>query len=117
MLASYNLEKRQALKVVVPKTPRKLNVSKEFKQLLPEFYEYIANLLGCSHAPNFDCRKLLISKTVQNRLYENYRREFEHEKDDYAFNSQITSMLLLYGPKVSNSLGDFEVLVERGFIN
>lgn len=57
----------------------------------------------------YDCRKIVISKEVQEKIIEYY------EKKGHSL-SKINQLLLLYGPKVDHNLQGYEVEVSEGFL-
>lgn len=86
---------------------------------LPEFYDAVGEYLNVDIATvHYDCRKLLISKTIQDHIYCSYHKLYPElsEKNPADLKARVTEMLLVSGPKVSDKLNDFEVEILEGFI-
>lgn len=82
---------------------------------LTEFYENVARKIPVeiTNKTCFDCRKICVTKPVQEALWSYYRDE--KEKTD----EQIAAMLLGYGPKANleeHGILEYRVEIEDGFI-
>jgi len=76
---------------------------------LVEFYDAVAYKLGYNpEAVCYDCRKLTVSKSVQDVWYHEFQNEGMNP-------SQITMLLLMSGPKVDQNLQNYDVEVFDGF--
>lgn len=89
------------------------------KTLLP-FYIYIAEIIGYSDEDIecYDCRKMWVAENVQEAIIESYQAKYSV---NYAHNSdlitqEITSTLVIGGPKMDKSLPNGHVKIEPGFI-
>jgi hypothetical protein len=82
---------------------------------LTKFYENVARKIPAEMTDKtcFDCRKICVTKSVQEALWSYYRDE--KEKTD----EQIATMLLGYGPKANleeHGILEYRAEVEDGFI-
>lgn len=82
---------------------------------LTKFYENVARKIPAEITDKtcFDCRKICVTKSVQEALWSYYRDE--KEKTD----EQIATMLLGYGPKANleeHGILEYRAEVEDGFI-
>lgn len=78
---------------------------------LTEFYQAVADRLGIktTDKTNFDCRKICVTKSVQEILWQYYY-------DAGDSNSQIATLFLMLGPKANLTGNVYAVEVEDGFI-
>ena len=86
---------------------------------LPEFYDAVGAYLNVDTATvHYDCRKILISKTIQDHIKCSYHKLYPElsEKDPVDLKARVTQMLLVSGPKVSHELQGLEVEILEGFI-
>lgn len=89
------------------------------EKTLIEFYDAVGKMLGATvESATYDCRKINISKGIQDGFYETYRRLFQekYQGDIQRLNEDITALLLISGPKVSEKLNGFCVEVLPGFL-
>ena len=82
---------------------------------LTEFYENVARkiLVGITDKTCFDCRKICVTKSVQEVLWSYYRDE-KGKTDE-----QIAAMWLGYGPKANlgeRGIPEYRAKIEDGFI-
>ncbi|MCI6453163.1 hypothetical protein [Hungatella sp.] len=82
---------------------------------LTTFYENVAHGLQIetTDKTRFDCRKICVTKSVQEALWSYYREE-KGKTDE-----QIAAMLLGYGPKANleeHSIQEYRAEIEDGFI-
>lgn len=78
---------------------------------LEVFYENAAKIIGVdiTNDTRYDCRKICVTKPVQNYIWEHYSEEgYSDEK--------IAALLLQYGPKANLSGETLEFTVEDGFV-
>lgn len=86
---------------------------------LDDFYEYVGRQLDEYTAEMmFDCKKINISKDIQDCIYESYHALYPdlYQRNPTEFNTQVTMLLAIKGPKVSIALNSFEVELEDGFL-
>ena len=82
---------------------------------LTEFYENVARKISVkiTDKTRFDCRKICVTKSVQEALW-SYYRDKKGKTDE-----QIATMFLGYGPKANveeHGILDYRAEVEDGFI-
>lgn len=78
---------------------------------IPEFYNMIARKLGYDpDKVQFDCRKICVTKTVQNQIFSFYKNE------NNASREAINQTWLAYGPKANLPHNTYVVNVQNGFI-
>lgn len=83
---------------------------------LTTFYENVARRLRkkVTDKTKFDCRKICVTKSVQEVLWSYYREE-KNRTDE-----QIAAMLLGYGPKANleeHEILEYRAETEAGFIS
>ena len=86
---------------------------------LEKFYEHVGKQLeGYTEDKKFDCRKINISKMLLDCIYESYRNMHPelYRQNRKEFDTEVTALLLMSGPKVSENLKGYEVEVEEGFL-
>lgn len=78
--------------------------------LLGAFYENVAKRTGAkvTDKTQFDCRKICITKSVQDIIWKKYAEE------GYA-DTTIAALMLQYGPKANLDGSELEFVVEPGF--
>lgn len=81
---------------------------------LSAFYENVAKKLSfkVTDKTEFDCRKICVSKSVQEAIWSYYREEKDAE------DGNISMLWLSFGPKANldNKYNWYTVKVEEGFI-
>lgn len=80
---------------------------------LPKFYETVAKKMGVviTDSTSFDCRKICVTKNVQDELWAYY-----YEEEGYA-NLQISALFLNVGPKANLEDPDLYLAeTEDGFV-
>lgn len=89
----------------------KLN-KEEIKDLgLNEFYKVAATVAGLeTEFGMFDCRKINVSKKIQDLWYEMYKEKGMNP-------TEITMMLLMCGPKVDPDLTGYTADVDKAFVS
>lgn len=85
---------------------------------LPDFYDAVARKMGYNATDNlsYDCRKITISKEIQNGFYEYYIKSLRENLSEREIRTSVTMLLLMSGPKVDEALKGNEVEVFDGFI-
>lgn len=86
---------------------------------LSEFYEVIGKELNVDISTiQYDCRKILISKEIQDYIYYSYHILYPElsKRDPLELKAYVTAILLTHGPKVSEGLKGYEVEILEGFI-
>lgn len=86
---------------------------------LSEFYDMVGERLNVDTSTvYYDCRKIKISKNIQDHIYYSYHNLYPEmsETDPTDLKARVAAMLLVQGPKVSEQLNDFEVEILEGFI-
>lgn len=83
---------------------------------LTDFYENVARKIpvGITDRTLFDCRKICVTKLVQDTLWSYYREE------QHISNMDITAIFLIYGPKANLKKAKdmpYRAEVEDGFIS
>lgn len=76
-----------------------------------DLYDIVARKLG--YDPNrvcYDCRKICVTKSVQDQVFAFYKEEINASEVD------ISTIWLMYGPKANLDGEDFKVKVSAGFI-
>lgn len=76
-----------------------------------KFYVNAAKIIGVvdSDDISYDCRKIQVTKVVQNEIMKYYAEDGNSSED-------ISGILLMFGPKANLSGDGFEFVVEDGFI-
>lgn len=83
---------------------------------ITELYDIAASLMGKETKDlQYDCRHINIAKNIQDGFFVHYRENNPHMSES-EFNMSMGMLLLNYGPKVDESLADYEVEVFDGFI-
>lgn len=79
---------------------------------LSTFYENVAKKMGVAvtDSTQFDCRKIYVSRPVQEEICVYYRDE------KCKANCEISAMLLCYGPKANVDSVQYVAVVEEGFL-
>lgn len=88
-------------------------------QMLPQFYDIVGKyLINDTDDVHYDCKKIQISKKIQDEIYRTYQGEnLElYQKNPNAVNQYITGLLTCFGPKVSDKLTEYQVEVLDGFL-
>lgn len=77
---------------------------------LGDFYENAARKLGIriTEMTQFDCRKICVTKPVQDYIWKHYY-------DEGRSNVEISALFLQYGPKANLDGDALEFTVEDGF--
>lgn len=86
---------------------------------LDEFYAYVGRQLDdYTEEAFFDCCKINVSQSIQDCIYESYRGLHPelYERDQKEFDTKVTILLAIKGPKVSRSLNEYEVEIKDGFL-
>ena len=83
---------------------------------LRAFYEMVAQKMGIalSEESKFDCRKICVTASVQNEIWEYYKAEKE------MTDVQIGTLLLAFGPKANlleQTPPQYLVQIEKGFVS
>ena len=79
---------------------------------LDELYNNVAKRMNISMIGKmFDCRKIEISKRIQDELFNYYKEEKGCDE------CQVGMLLCFAGPKANGNLEGFEIIVEDGFIS
>lgn len=83
---------------------------------LIKFYENVARkvLVEITDETRFDCRKILVTRSVQETLWSYYRDEIG------LTDEQIATMLLAFGPKANleeHDVPEYRAEIEDGFIS
>lgn len=83
------------------------------KQGLVEFYKCAAEISGLKMTSKsvFDCRKICVTKPVQDSIWR-YYSEYKKQSDE-----EIATVLLHCGPKANLDGETFEFEIEDGFVS
>jgi hypothetical protein len=77
-----------------------------------ELFHEVATLMGKANEDlKYDCRCINIAENIQDGFFTHYR-----EEEPSLTREGITTLLLLWGPKVDGQLADNEVEIFEGFI-
>lgn len=85
---------------------------------LGDFYDAVAKELGYTDVSNlrYDCRKINVAPNIQNNFFEYYKGIAPDDITEEEVRTHIALSLLVYGPKVDETLTNNEVEVFDGFI-
>ena len=89
---------------------------------LAGLYDAIAEKLGfdiLDESLRYDCRKICISKEMQQMLYESYEAMYpeQFQRDRRGAKLSVTMLLATSGPKVNQELDADMVEIEEGFLS
>lgn len=78
---------------------------------ITEFYDHAARIIGIEYGkePKFDCRKICVTKKVQECLWEHYR-------SFGCLDEEIASLFLGIGPKACLEDDGYFFTIEEGFV-
>lgn len=84
---------------------------------ITELYDTVARIMGYDNVSElrYDCREITVALNVQDNFFKHYRED-NIELSETDFNMSVAMLLLNYGPKIDESLEDYEVEVFAGFI-
>lgn len=83
-----------------------------------ELYDVVAMAMGHKDVSelHYDCREINVAMNIQENFFRHYREDnIEMTENDFKMN--MAMLLLNYGPKVDESLTDYEVEVSNKFIS
>ena len=85
-------------------------------------YQVIAEEMGYDSTDKrlrYDCRKICISKEMQQMLYESYEAMYpeQFQRDRRGAKLSVTMLLATSGPKVNQELDADMVEIEEGFLS
>ena len=72
------------------------------------FYDLLADKLGYSKEVQYDCRKILVSESIQYHIFKHYH--LQHYTVE-----QLGALWLCCGPKTDKSLTGLTAIVQYGF--
>lgn len=75
---------------------------------LVKFYDLLADKLGYSKEAQYDCRKLWVSESIQDHIFEHYHSQ------QYTV-EQLGALWLCFGPKTDKTLTGLTAIVQDGF--
>lgn len=80
---------------------------------LTQFYDMVATIMGNADVSklHYDCREINVAPNIQDGFFAYYQ-----ENQQNVSEIDVAMMLLTYGPKVDDSLADYEVTVSDQFI-
>ncbi len=88
---------------------------------LVRLYQVVAEEMGYDSTDKrlrYDCRKICISKEMQQMLYESYEAMYPEQfrRDRRGATMSVTMLLVTSGPKVNQELDADMVEIEEGFL-
>lgn len=82
-----------------------------------ELYDTVAKAIGYKDTSklNYDCREINCAANIHDGFFEHYR-EMAPNANETELKMSVCTVLLNYGPKLDDTLEDYEVEVFKGFI-
>lgn len=93
----------------MPKTQKLKLKIKDADCSIISLYNTTAEQLGLGTEATYNCTKILVSQKIQDEIFEYYKKK--QKLDDHM----VGMLWLNYGPKVDDSLHNYEVIVQEGW--